>query len=99
MPNLSNIFAAVILLMTGWSWNLQAADGGATLALFQQSCIKCHGNVFRGLKIRVTSANVGYKAFLAGGPQVGKALVDSIHPRASLSTGVAGSESESFERE
>ena len=43
MPNLNNIFAAVILLMTGWCWNLQAADGSAALALFQQSCIKCHG--------------------------------------------------------
>ena len=43
MPNLNNIFIAVILLMTGWCLNLQAADGGATLALFQQSCIKCHG--------------------------------------------------------
>ena len=62
MPNLSNIFAAVILLMTGWCWNLQAADGGAALALFQQSCIKCHGKDGKVnlLKIRTAADLKGF---------------------------------------
>ena len=43
MQSLRNIFATVILSMAGWGWNSQAADGGAGLALFQQRCVKCHG--------------------------------------------------------
>ncbi|MGY8650775.1 MAG: DUF1587 domain-containing protein, partial [Verrucomicrobiia bacterium] len=43
MQRLRNIFVVVILSMTGWSWNAQAVDGDVALAMFQQSCIKCHG--------------------------------------------------------
>ncbi|MBT5847243.1 MAG: DUF1587 domain-containing protein, partial [Verrucomicrobiales bacterium] len=65
MPNFSNIFAAVILLMTGWCWNLQAADGGATLALFQQSCIKCHGQDGK-VKGKLNLLNIKTAAQLSG---------------------------------
>ena len=43
MQRLRNIFVVVILSMSGWSWNAQAVDGDVALAMFQQSCIKCHG--------------------------------------------------------
>ncbi len=43
MQRLHIIFVAAILSTAGWGWNAQAADGDAALALFQQSCVKCHG--------------------------------------------------------
>ncbi|MBT5321472.1 MAG: DUF1587 domain-containing protein, partial [Verrucomicrobiales bacterium] len=51
--------------MTGWCWSLQAADGGAALALFQQSCIKCHGQDGK-VKGKLNLLNIKTAAQLSG---------------------------------
>ena len=52
-------------MMTGWCWNLQATDGGATLVLFQQSCIKCHGKDGK-VKGKLNLLNIKTAAQLSG---------------------------------
>ena len=75
------------------------AKGDAQLKDVHAGGIECHGEIFRGGKIGVACADVGYETFLACGTQIGKALVDSIHPRGSLSIRVDGSEPKPFQCE